>query len=120
MDLEEQQRIIHELDLRAGGLAARERVVERVIGAGFLVAATALAFSGDLAGVSMLAVAGAVLAFVVAGRVEFDMSGGFAVPTQLAFIPMLFVVPAALLPLAVGLAWLLTRLPGGDRRPHLA
>jgi HD-GYP domain-containing protein (c-di-GMP phosphodiesterase class II) len=110
MDLEEQQRIIHELDLRAGGLAARERVVERVIGAGFLVAATALASSGDLAHVSMLAVAGAVLAFVVAGRVEFDMSGGFAVPTQLAFVPMLFVVPATLLPLAVGLAWLLTRL----------
>ena len=121
MDLEEQQRIIHELDLRAGGLAARERVVERVIGAGFLVAATALAFSGDLAGVSMLAVAGAVLAFVVAGRVEFDMSGGFAVPTQLAFIPMLFVVPASLLPLAVGLAWLLTRLPdviGGRISPE--
>ena len=121
MDLEEQQRIIHELDLRAGGLAARERVVERVIGAGFLVAATALAFSGDLAGVSMLAVAGAVLAFVVAGRVEFDMSGGFAVPTQLAFIPMLFVVPASLLPLAVGLAWLLTRLPdviGGRVSPE--
>jgi HD-GYP domain-containing protein (c-di-GMP phosphodiesterase class II) len=121
MDLEEQQRIIHELDLRAGGLAARERVVERVIGAGFLVAATALAFGGDLAGVSMLAVAGAVVAFVVAGRVEFDMSGGFAVPTQLAFIPMLFVVPASLLPLAVGLAWLLTRLPdviGGRLSPE--
>ena len=121
MDLEEQQRIIHELDLRAGGLAARERVVERMIGASFLVAATALALSGDLAPVSMLAVAGAVLAFVVAGRVEFDMSGGFAVPTQLAFIPMLFVVPASLLPLAVGLAWLLTRLPdviGGRVSPE--
>jgi putative nucleotidyltransferase with HDIG domain len=121
MDLEEQQRIIHELDLRAGGLAARERVVERVIGAGFLVAATALAFSGDLASVSVLAVAGAVLAFVVAGRVEFDMSGGFAVPTQLAFIPMLFVVPAPLLPLLVGLAWLLSRLPdviGGRVSPE--
>ena len=121
MDIEEQQRIIHELDLRAGGLAARERIVERVIGAGFLVAATALAFSGDLVGVSMLAVAGAALAFVVAGRVEFDMSGGFAVPTQLAFIPMLFVVPASLLPLVVGLAWLLTRLPeaiGGRISPE--
>ena len=41
-----------------------------------------------------VAVAAATLAFVVAARVEFDIAGGFAVPTQLAFVPLLFVAPA--------------------------
>ena len=73
----------------------REALVERLIGGGFLVGPSALAVSGASGGVSMLAVAGAMLAFVVAARVEFDMSGGFAVPTQLAFVPLLFMVPAS-------------------------
>lgn len=110
-DLAEQERILDELRLRQGGLARREALVERVFGGAFVVLALALAASGDLTGVSVLAVAGAVLAFVVAARVEFDISGGFAVPTQLAFVPLLYVAPATHVPLLVGLAWILVRVP---------
>jgi len=102
----EQQRIIHELRVRAGGLVDREAVVERLVGGAFAVVAVALAAGGDLGAGSWAAIACAVLAFVVATHVEFDLAGGFAVPTQLAFVPLAFVTPAHLLPLAVGIAWL--------------
>jgi HD-GYP domain-containing protein (c-di-GMP phosphodiesterase class II) len=107
----EQQRIIGELRARAGGLVDREALVERLTGGAFAVVAVALAAAGDMKAVSLLAVAGALCAFVVAARVEFDVFGGFAVPTQLAFVPLAFVTPATHLPLAVGFAWVLARVP---------
>jgi HD-GYP domain-containing protein (c-di-GMP phosphodiesterase class II) len=110
-NLAEQQRILHELNVRGGGLAHREAVVERLLGGAFVLLAAALAWSGSLAGASWPAIAGAVLAFVAATHVEFDIGGGFAVPTQLAFVPLAFVVPASHLPLVVGAAWLLRRAP---------
>jgi HD-GYP domain-containing protein (c-di-GMP phosphodiesterase class II) len=107
----EQQRIIHELHVRGGGLVDREAVTERLVGGAFAVVAVALAASGDLTGAGWAAIACAVLAFVVATWVEFDLAGGFAVPTQLAFVPLAMVTPAHLLPLAVGVAWLLRYAP---------
>jgi HD-GYP domain-containing protein (c-di-GMP phosphodiesterase class II) len=107
----EQQRIIHELRVRAGGLADREAVVERLVGGAFTVVAVALAATAGLGGTSWAAIACAVVAFVVATHVEFDLAGGFAVPTQLAFVPLAFVTPAHLLPLVVGIAWLLRFAP---------
>ena len=37
----------------------------------------------------------------LATRVEFDTPFGFTVPTQLAFVPLVFAVPLAIVPLAV-------------------
>ena len=107
----EQQRIIHELRVRAGGLADREALVEQLVGGLFAVVAVVLAAGSDVSGASWVAIACATLAFVVATHVEFDIAGGFAVPTQLAFVPLAFVTPAALLPAVVGIAWLLRRVP---------
>src|SRR4051794_17276700 len=109
-DLTAQERILDELDLRRGGLAQREALVERAFGGVFVAVALALALTGDWGGISVLAVLGATLAFVVSARVEFDISGGFAVPTQLAFVPLLFVAPATHVPLIVGLAWVCARV----------
>jgi len=107
----EQQRIIHELRVRAGGLADREALVEQLVGGLFEVVAVVLAAGSDVSGASWVAIACATLAFIVATHVEFDIAGGFAVPTQLAFVPLAFVTPAALLPAVVGIAWLLRRVP---------
>jgi HD-GYP domain-containing protein (c-di-GMP phosphodiesterase class II) len=111
-NLADQQRIIHELRVRAGGLADREAVVERLVGGTFAVVAVALAAAGGAGGASWVAIACAMVAFVAATHVEFDIAGGFAVPTQLAFVPLACVVPAHLLPLAVGIAWLVRFAPG--------
>ena len=110
-DFAAQQRIVDELRLRAGGLADREAVVERLLGGVFLVVAVALAWGAGAGGASMLAIVGATLAYAVAGRVEFDVAGGFVAPTQLAFVPLLVVTPAHYVPLAVGLALVLARVP---------
>jgi len=110
-DLATQERILDELRLRQGGLGQREALVERAFGGAFVVVALALALAGEWGGASLVAVAGATLAFVVSARVEFDISGGFVAPTQLAFVPLLFVAPATHVPLIVGVGWVCARVP---------
>ena len=44
-----------------------------------------------------------VVAYALAARVEFEVGSGFAVPTQVVFVPMLFLLPVALVPLCVAL-----------------
>ena len=49
-------------------------------------------------------------------RAEFDTGSGFTVPSQLAFVPLLFTLPPALVPLAVPCsAGLLAKLPASLR-----
>ena len=52
-----------------------------------------------------------MLALVVALRAEFDMGSGFTVPSQLAFVPLLFTMPAPLVPVAVVVALLVAYVP---------
>ncbi|MGH2839543.1 MAG: HD-GYP domain-containing protein [Solirubrobacteraceae bacterium] len=62
-----------------------------------------------------------VLAAALLGRLEFEIGTGFAVPTQLVFVPMLFVLPPAIVPLAVVASQALDRLPdvvAGRRHPQ--
>ena len=51
------------------------------------------------------------LAMVLATRVQFDTPFGFTVATQLAFVPLLFALPVALVPLAVALALAMALVP---------
>ncbi|HEX2045567.1 MAG TPA: HD-GYP domain-containing protein [Gaiellaceae bacterium] len=50
---------------------------------------------------SALVIALVLGAYALASRVEFEVGNGSAVPTQLVFVPMLFLLPAALVPLCV-------------------
>jgi HD-GYP domain-containing protein (c-di-GMP phosphodiesterase class II) len=52
-----------------------------------------------------------VVLYALASRCKFEVSGGHAVPTQIAFVPMLFLAPLPLVPLLVALADLLARVP---------
>jgi HD-GYP domain-containing protein (c-di-GMP phosphodiesterase class II) len=52
-----------------------------------------------------------VLLYALATRCQFEIGGGFAMPQQIAFIPMLFLAPLALVPLLMALGYLLGRLP---------
>jgi diguanylate cyclase (GGDEF)-like protein len=52
-----------------------------------------------------------VVAYAVVSRVEFEVGPGSAVPIQLAFVPMLFVLPLALVPTCVAAGYLLGALP---------
>ena len=63
----------------------------------------------------MPATALSVLVLALAGRVSFDTSFGFTGLTQLAFVPLVFAMPAAAVPLAVALALALARVPDALR-----
>jgi HD-GYP domain-containing protein (c-di-GMP phosphodiesterase class II) len=86
----------------AGRLADRDRSATALLAAGFLAAATTVAFAFDSARTpSLLVLAGLAAAYVFALRVEFEIGTGSAIPTQLVLVPMLFLLPVGAVPLVV-------------------
>ena len=97
---------------RAQGLLDAERGAELTVGAGFLLAALALALLGDWTrAFSLPVVALYVVGVAAIGAVRFDIGAGFTVPTQALFVPMLFAVPLALAPLLVASSLALGMVP---------
>jgi putative nucleotidyltransferase with HDIG domain len=92
-------------------LTRRERTTEIFVAAAFVAAVAGLFAVRPPHGFDLLAPGLCVLVLAVATRVQFHIASGFTVPTQLGFVPLLFVVPVAVAPLAVALALALARLP---------
>jgi HD-GYP domain-containing protein (c-di-GMP phosphodiesterase class II) len=88
---------------RTAGLTGRDRLGVLCLGGGFLVVALALSFFvGHSSRAPGLIVVGLYVGLYAAvSRVEFEVFTGASVPTQLVLVPMLFVLPLALVPLAV-------------------
>lgn len=85
---------------------------ELTVGVPFLVGAIALALLGDSDTTLKVGPAIAlVIAYAVLSRVRFHAGVGHTVPTQLAFVPMLFLLPTQLVPLLVLLGMLVGNLP---------
>jgi len=92
--------------------ARREVVAEGIVGGGFVVAAAALAATGPApADLPWGAIALLVVCHALLARVRFVVGAGFTVPTQLLFVPMLFLLPAPVVPLAVASACVLAGVP---------
>jgi HD-GYP domain-containing protein (c-di-GMP phosphodiesterase class II) len=87
----------------SGGDGARQLLIaEGTAAAAFIAAATvlaALAFSPRSR--SLPAIALTVVAYVLAGSVRYPVGSAWTAPTQLVFVPMLFVLPPPLVPLVV-------------------
>ena len=77
----------------------------------FAVAAGLLAALGPDAPLSPLRLLIASAVYAATSVVQFEVGSGVAVPTQLVFVPMWFVVPPGLLPLVVFGATILGQLP---------
>ena len=86
---------------RAACLSGRDRRVTFASAAAFAATAGLLAgvTSGRHFNVGLAAVL--IAAYALASRVEFEVGTGSAVATQLVFVPMLFLLPAGLVPLCV-------------------
>jgi putative nucleotidyltransferase with HDIG domain len=104
--------------VRASLASERERMLggerrgELVVSVGFMLAAVALALlAGGDASVSLPVAALYVVSVAAVGHVRFDIGAGFTVPTQAVFVPMLFVLPVALVPLFVALGLALGMVP---------
>ncbi len=114
---------IGEQDLLAESLARdtteltkRERTTEVLVAAALLGAIAGLIAVRPPTGFDAFSALLCVVVLAVATHVRFHVASGFTVPTQLAFVPLLFMVPVSLAPLAVMLAFVLGRLPAVLRR----
>lgn len=94
-----------------------DRVLAGVLGGGFLAVAVPLSLllpSGRSP--SAVVVLGLIAAYAAAFRLDFEVGAGFAVPTQLVLVPMLFILPLGVVPICVAAAILLARVIDGARR----
>jgi putative nucleotidyltransferase with HDIG domain len=98
-------------ELRERPLSPDLRRAELLGGAAFLLAAAGLALLGASGSVSPLTVAIYVFSIAIASNVRFDVGAGFTVPTQAVFVPMLFAVPAAVVPALTVVALALGMVP---------
>jgi putative nucleotidyltransferase with HDIG domain len=90
----------------------RDRIASTLAAAGFLVAAVTLASVGPWRRpLEPIALIVAVAFYAVARKVRFPVAGVWAYPTQLAFVPMLFILPMPAVPLAVATSTVLLRVP---------
>jgi HD-GYP domain-containing protein (c-di-GMP phosphodiesterase class II) len=96
---EEQQLVEAAFERRGTPLRARERRAEALLGGGFAVACFLLVLAAPPwdATIAPAAALFSALALAVAVRVHFVVGPGYTVPTQLAFIPLAFALPPALL-----------------------
>ncbi len=109
----EQRRIADAAAARSRRLQRRERLAETTAGA-LLFAAVAVLWA--LSGVArseidVLSALACMACLAVAVHVPFAVGGGYTVPTQLAFVPLWFTLPPALIPVAVVVALLVARVP---------
>jgi HD-GYP domain-containing protein (c-di-GMP phosphodiesterase class II) len=97
-----------------------EQLADWLIGLGFLAAAAGVWAHAPPHSFASAPAVICLLLMVAATLVRFDTPFGFTVATQLAFVPLLFALPLALVAPAVVLALALARLPGvwrGTVRP---
>jgi HD-GYP domain-containing protein (c-di-GMP phosphodiesterase class II) len=93
-------------------LRGRERITTWAGAAAFVASALVLAQVSHTGDDSRLWLDGLlVAAYALASTVEFEIGNASAIPTQLVFVPMLFLVPPAAVPPLVALALILGVLP---------
>ena len=93
-------------------MTGRERAVAGGIAVLFLAAAAGLhALLPADRPAQYLLIASLVVMYAVATRVHFEIGNGIAAPSQLLFIPLLFLAPLSAVPLLVAAGHLLARAP---------
>jgi putative nucleotidyltransferase with HDIG domain len=111
------QRLIESgMTRRPERMLAREQIADGAFALAFLVAAVALAFLAPATRhLDPLLAAALVGAYALVGRAEFPAGAGYAVPTQIVFVPMLLLLPTPSVPLLVALALVLTTAVDASR-----
>jgi hypothetical protein len=90
----------------------REVMATVAVAAAFTLAVAAIAvWAPDRGGHSAVTAVLLVLCYAAVARVQFEVGAGVAVPTQLVFIPMLFLAAPALIPILVLAGVVLSTLP---------
>lgn len=112
LDPAQQRLLVESREQLASGLLDRERAVELAAAVLFLVAAAAVAIAfAPPRGFDLPLALGLMAAYAFASRIEFRIASGWTDPSQLVFVPMLFLLPTNAVPLLVAGALLLARVP---------
>jgi HD-GYP domain-containing protein (c-di-GMP phosphodiesterase class II) len=94
-------------------LSSPERLTHGITALAFLTIATLLAAAAPpLDGPQWLLLPIFVAAIAVGSRIELEVGSGFTSPVELALIPMLFALPAGVVPMAVAFGLVCGQLPG--------
>jgi signal transduction histidine kinase/FixJ family two-component response regulator len=109
--LEEQAVLAETLQRPRSTLTARERLAEALISAMFVGAVAAVWSVDPPHSFVVLPAAVCAVVLVFALGIRIDTPFGFTVPTQLAFVPLLFAMPLALVPITVVVATAIARIP---------
>jgi signal transduction histidine kinase/ActR/RegA family two-component response regulator len=92
-------------------MTVRERFAEAILSVGFILAVVLMWLRAPP---GHFAVGPAVVCFVLlilAGRIRIDTPFGFTSPLQLAFVPLMFAMPSATVPIVAVAATALARIP---------
>ena len=101
-------------------MTRREILAAVLLTVGFIAAVVGVWLIEDPDSFPILPAVISLLVLAVAVRVQFDTPLGFTVPSQLAFVPLVFAAPAAIVPVAVAVAFTIALLPDvvrGELRP---
>ena len=105
---EGQALLAEQRERRGRGLTPRERRAEFIFGGGFVVAAVALILAVPAERALDWPVAALILfVFALASQVRFEVASCYTLPTQLVFVPALFLLPPQAVPVIVALALIL-------------
>jgi putative nucleotidyltransferase with HDIG domain len=118
--LEEQELLADTFRQAESRMAPRERLSELLLGIGFVTVVAVLWWTDPPHSFALLPAALCLLVMVPALRVRFDTPFGFTSATQLGFVPLLFAIPVAIVPIAVLATSMIARLPdvlAGRHRP---
>jgi HD-GYP domain-containing protein (c-di-GMP phosphodiesterase class II) len=109
---DDQELVEQAREREARRLDGRERTTTLALAAVFLAVAAALPFLiPQRPPADWLLVLALVGAFACAARVQFEVGIGSAVPTQLIFVPMLFLAPIGWVPVFVAAGFVLSKAP---------
>ena len=117
---EEHAAIAETLQRPRSTMTAREWFAEVLLVAGFAAAVALLWQLAPPGGFDVVPSLVCLLLLVLAQRIRIDTPFGFTSPVQLAFVPLVFATPVALVPLAIVVAMVLSGLPdivAGNLRP---
>jgi putative nucleotidyltransferase with HDIG domain len=109
-NLEEEQLLADNFRRAGAKMTPRERLAEWLVGSGFVAAVAALWVIYPPRDFDPVPTVLCLAVLVLATTVTFDTPLGFTVPTQLAFVPLLFAMPVATVPVGVAAAIALARL----------
>jgi HD-GYP domain-containing protein (c-di-GMP phosphodiesterase class II) len=115
-DIDEQEVLADTYLQNDAGMTARDWLAEAIVGMGLVAATIGLFVLRTPGGFAVAPAVLSLVLLVLATNVRFDTPFGFTVATQLAFVPLLFAVPIAVVPISVVAAFALTSLPDVVRR----